>query len=117
MGIVSYFDLGVDLFPKVDFPVVAIQASLPGATAEELETTVTKPIEEAINSIAGVDELRSTTREGSSLVTVQFMLEKNGDVAAQEIRDKLSVLIKQFPRGWSRQWSTNSTSMPPPLSR
>ena len=99
MGIVSYFDLGVDLFPKVDFPVVAIQASLPGATAEELETTVTKPIEEAINSIAGVDELRSTTREGSSLVTVQFMLEKNGDVAAQEIRDKLSVLIKQLPEG------------------
>lgn len=99
MGIVSYFELGVDLFPKVDFPVVAIQAALPGATAEELETTVTKPIEEAINSIAGVDELRSTTREGSSLVTVQFTLEKNGDVATQEVRDKLAVLIKQLPEG------------------
>lgn len=99
MGIVSYFELGVDLFPKVDFPVVAVQAVLAGATAEELETTVTKPIEEALNSIAGVDELRSTTREGSVTVTVQFKLEKNGDVAAQEVRDKLSVLIKQLPEG------------------
>ncbi len=99
MGIVSYFELGVDLFPKVDFPVVAIQAVLPGATAEELETTVTKPIEEAINSISGVNELRSTTREGSSLVTVQFALEKNGDVAAQEVRDKMSSLIRTLPEG------------------
>jgi HAE1 family hydrophobic/amphiphilic exporter-1 len=99
LGLVSYFKLGVDLFPKVDFPVVSVTANLAGASAEELETTVTKPIEEAVNSVSGVDELRSTTREGVSTVTVQFLLEKNGDVAAQEVRDKVSAIVKNLPQG------------------
>ncbi len=99
LGLVSYFKLGVDLFPKVDFPVVSVTANLPGASAEELETTVTKPIEEAVNSVSGIDELRSTTREGVSTVTVQFLLEKNGDVAAQEVRDKVSAIVKNLPQG------------------
>jgi HAE1 family hydrophobic/amphiphilic exporter-1 len=99
LGLVSYFKLGVDLFPKVDFPVVTVTANLPGASAEELETTVTKPIEEAVNSVSGVDELRATTREGVSTVTVQFLLEKNGDVAAQEVRDKVSAIVKNLPQG------------------
>jgi HAE1 family hydrophobic/amphiphilic exporter-1 len=99
LGLVSYFKLGVDLFPKVDFPVVSVTANLSGASAEELETTVTKPIEEAVNSVSGVDELRSTTREGVSTVTVQFLLEKNGDIAAQEVRDKVSAIVKNLPQG------------------
>ncbi len=99
LGLVSYFKLGVDLFPKVDFPVVSVTANLPGASAEELETTVTKLIEEAVNSVSGVDELRSTTREGVSIVTVQFLLEKNGDIAAQEVRDKVSAIVKNLPQG------------------
>jgi HAE1 family hydrophobic/amphiphilic exporter-1 len=99
MGLVSYFRLGVDLFPKVDFPLVSVSASLPGTSAEEMETIVTKPIEEAVNTVAGVDELRSTTREGSVLVTAQFVLEKDGNVAAQEVRDKVFALLKQFPQG------------------
>ncbi len=99
LGLVSYFELGVDLFPKVDFPVVSVTANLPGASAEEMETTVTKIIEEAINQVSGVDELRSTTREGLSTITVQFLLEKNGDVAAQEVRDKISSILKQLPQG------------------
>lgn len=99
LGLVSYFELGVDLFPKVDFPVVSVTANLPGASAEEVETTVTKIIEEAINQVSGVDELRSTTREGLTTVTVQFLLEKNGDVAAQEVRDKVASILKQLPQG------------------
>lgn len=99
LGLVSYFELGVDLFPKVDFPVVSVTANLPGASAEEMETTVTKIIEEAINQVSGVDELRSTTREGLATVTVQFLLEKNGDVAAQEVRDKVASILKQLPQG------------------
>lgn len=99
LGLVSYLELGVDLFPKVDFPVVSVTANLPGASAEEMETTVTKPIEEAINQIAGIDELRSTTREGFVTIIVQFKLEKNGDVGAQEIRDKLAAVLKQLPAG------------------
>ncbi|MCC7422586.1 MAG: efflux RND transporter permease subunit [Planctomycetaceae bacterium] len=99
LGAVAYMRLGVDLFPKVDFPVVSVTATLPGASAEEMETTVTKPIEEAINSVSGVDELRSTTREGMSTITVQFLLEKDGNVGAQEVRDKISAILKQLPQG------------------
>lgn len=99
LGGVSYFKLGVDLFPKVDFPVVAVMASLPGTSAEEMETTVTKPLEEALNSVSGMDELRSTTREGVCTVTAQFLLEKDGDVAAQEVRDKVSAIVRQLPQG------------------
>src|SRR5438876_339835 len=80
LGVVSYFELGVDLFPKVDFPVVAVSANLPGASAEEMETSVAKPIEEAINTISGVDEMRTTVREGIVIVMVQFLLEKDGNV-------------------------------------
>lgn len=99
LGIVSYFRLGVDLFPKVDFPFVSVQAELAGASAEEMESSVTKVIEESLNTISGVDELRSITREGSCQVIVQFDLEKNGDIGAQEVRDKISLLLKRLPIG------------------
>jgi HAE1 family hydrophobic/amphiphilic exporter-1 len=99
LGLVAYASLGVDLFPKVDFPVVSITANLPGASAEEMETTVTRPIEEAVNQVSGIDELRSTTREGLTTVMVQFKLERSGDVAAQEVRDKIATIVKQLPQG------------------
>jgi HAE1 family hydrophobic/amphiphilic exporter-1 len=99
LGIVSYFELSVDLFPKVDFPVISISAAFPGASAEEMESSVTKPIEEALNTISGIDELRSTTREGSCTVVVRFILEKNGDVGAQEARDKISSISRILPEG------------------
>ncbi len=97
LGMVAYFELGVDLFPKIDFPVVSITAAVPGASAEEMETTVTEVLEEAVNTVSGIDELRSTTREGVSSLVVQFLLEKNGDIAAQEVRDKVSSVLKQLP--------------------
>lgn len=99
LGIVSYFELGVDLFPKVDFPVISISASLPGASAEEMESSVTKLLEESLNTISGIDEIRSTTREGMSTVIVRFVLEKNGDVGAQEARDKISSISRRLPVG------------------
>ncbi len=99
LGIVSYSELGVDLFPKVDFPVISISAALPGASAEEMESSVTKPLEEVLNTISGIDELRSTTREGSTTVVVRFVLEKNGDVGAQEARDKISSILRSLPEG------------------
>ncbi|HYV38012.1 MAG TPA: efflux RND transporter permease subunit, partial [Gemmataceae bacterium] len=99
LGLVAYMSLGVDLFPKVDFPVVTVVANLPGASAEEVETSVTKPLEEAINQVSGIDELRSTTREGFATIVVQFKLEKSGDVGAQEVRDKVASIIKQLPQG------------------
>ncbi|MCE9528400.1 MAG: efflux RND transporter permease subunit [Planctomycetales bacterium] len=99
LGLASYSRLGVDLFPNVDLPVVSITTTLRGASVEEMETQVTKPIEEICNTVSGIDELRSTTREGISQITVQFRLEKSGDVAAQEVRDKISSILAQLPAG------------------
>jgi len=99
LGAVSYFELGVDLFPRVDFPVVSVTATLPGTSAEEMESSVTKPIEEAINTVSGIDELRATVREGVTTVVVQFLLEKDGNVAAQEVRDKVNSVMNQLPQG------------------
>ncbi|MCE9533017.1 MAG: efflux RND transporter permease subunit [Planctomycetes bacterium] len=99
LGLASYAKLGVDLYPNVDLPVVTITTTLRGASAEEMETSVTKPIEEAINTVAGIDELRSTTKEGMSQVVIQFVLEKNGNVAAQEVESKVRTIISQLPLG------------------
>src|SRR5262249_25519270 len=97
MGLVSYGSLGVDLFPDVDFPVCSVTTVLPGASVEEMETSVTKPIEDIINTVSGIEELRSTTTEGISVVTVQFVLSKNGDVGTQEVRDKVSSILATLP--------------------
>jgi HAE1 family hydrophobic/amphiphilic exporter-1 len=99
LGIVSYGSLGVDLFPNVDFPVASVTTVLNGASVEEMETSVTKPIEDIINTISGIDELRSTTTEGVSIVTVQFQLWKDGDVGAQEVRDKVNTVLRTLPDG------------------
>src|SRR5262249_46633643 len=97
LGVFSYSQLGVDLYPKVDLPTVTVQTRLAGASPEEIESQVTKPIEEAINTISNIDELRSTTLEGSSVVVVQFSLDKDADVAAQEVRDKVATVVGQLP--------------------
>ena len=99
MGMVSYGSLGVDLFPDVDFPVCTVTTVLPGASVEEMETSVTKPIEDIINTVSGIDELRSTTMEGVSTVTVQFQLSKNGNVGTQEVRDKVNTILADLPDG------------------
>lgn len=98
LGLFAYVQLGIDLYPKVDLPTVTVRTLLPGASPEEIESQVTEPIEEAINTISNIDELRSTTLEGVSLVVVQFALDKNSDVAAQEVRDKVATVVGQLPR-------------------
>jgi len=99
LGVFSYTRLGVDLMPNVDMPMVAVRTNLPGAGPEEVETEITKKIEEAVNTVSGIDELRSTSTEGSSNVMVTFVLEKSGDVGAQEVRDKVSAVLKSLPTG------------------
>ena len=99
LGLVGYSRLGVDLLPNVELPIVVVTTTLKGASVEEMETSVTKPIEEIINTVSGIDELRSTTKEGISLIVVQFLLEKNRDVAAQEVRDKISTILAKLPVG------------------
>src|SRR5882757_2193050 len=97
-GIFSYFGLGVDLFPSIDIPSVIITTSDPGASPEAVETEITKKIEDAVNTISQIDELRSTSSEGQSLVVIQFDLSKNGDVAAQEVQNHLSLVANDLPR-------------------
>ena len=98
VGGVGYTSLGVDRFPRIDFPVVAVITRLPGAAPEEVETEVTDKIEESINTIAGIDDLQSVSSEGISQVFVTFVLEKNVDVAAQEVRDKVNRVLAELPR-------------------
>ncbi len=99
LGLMSYRRLGVDLFPNVELPIVTVTTTLRGASVEEMETSVTKPLEEIINTISLIDELRSTTREGFSQIRVQFFLEKDREVAAQEVRDKVSTIVSRLPVG------------------
>ncbi len=99
LGIFSYRGLGVDLYPNVDIPTVTVTTTLKGSSVEEMETAVTKPIEDTISTIDGIDELRAVIKDGISVITVQFILEKSADVAAQEVRDKVSTILSQLPTG------------------
>ena len=98
LGLNAYRVLGVDLFPKIEFPTVTITTALRGASPEEVETQVTRRIEEAVNTASGIDEMRSLSAEGISQVFVTFVLEKNPDVAAQEVRDKVAGILGRLPR-------------------
>jgi HAE1 family hydrophobic/amphiphilic exporter-1 len=98
-GIVGYLNLGLDRFPKVDFPIITVTTRLPGSASEEVETEITDKIEEAVNTTSGIDELRSVSSEGISQVFVTFVLEKDADVAAQEVRDKVNRVLPLLPKG------------------
>ncbi|HWW62868.1 MAG TPA: efflux RND transporter permease subunit, partial [Thermoanaerobaculia bacterium] len=97
VGYFAYLQLGVDRFPKVDFPTITITTHLTGAAPEEIETDITDKIEEAVNTISGIDQLQSISSEGNSQVIVQFVLEKNTDIAAQEVRDKINTVLRDLP--------------------
>ncbi|CAN5705085.1 efflux RND transporter permease subunit [soil metagenome] len=97
VGAFSFFSLGVDLFPKIDFPTITVTVVNPGASPQEIETDVTEKIEEAVNTVSGIDELRSTSIEGISQVFVQFVLEKDVNVAAQEVKNRVQTVIPNLP--------------------
>ena len=99
LGLASYRELGIDLFPKVDLPTVTITTRLEGASPEEIENQITKRIEEVVNTINGIDELRSVTIEGQSQVYATFVLEKDINVAANEVREKVSTIVSELPIG------------------
>ncbi|MGI8882968.1 MAG: efflux RND transporter permease subunit [Pyrinomonadaceae bacterium] len=97
VGTFSFFSLGLDLFPKIDFPTITITVINPGASPQEIETEVTEKIEEAVNTISGIDELRSISVEGAAQVFVQFVLEKDVNVAAQEVENRVQTVIPNLP--------------------
>ncbi|MEO6654635.1 MAG: efflux RND transporter permease subunit [Pyrinomonadaceae bacterium] len=97
VGAFSFMSLGVDLFPKIDFPTITITIVNPGASPQEIETEITDKVEEAVNTISGIDELRSTSIEGISQVFVAFVLEKDVNVAAQEVENRVQTVIPNLP--------------------
>ncbi len=97
VGAFSFFSLGVDLFPKIDFPTITITVVNPGASPQEIETEITEKVEEAVNTISGIDELRSSSVEGISQVFVQFVLEKDVNIAAQEVENRVQTVIPNLP--------------------
>src|SRR6476661_8644766 len=97
VGAFSFLSLGVDLFPKIDFPTITITVVNPGASPQEIETEITDKVEEAVNTISGIDELRSTSVEGVSQVFIQFVLEKDVNVAAQEVQNRVETVIPNLP--------------------
>ena len=97
VGGVTFFTLGVDRYPRIDIPVVSVNTVNRGATPESIETEVTDRIEAAVNTVAGIDELRSSSSEGQSRVTITFDLSKDPDVAAQEVRAKVDPVLRDLP--------------------
>jgi HAE1 family hydrophobic/amphiphilic exporter-1 len=97
VGAASFFRLGVDRFPSVDLPTVSVRTNLPGASPQEVESLVTQQIEEVVNTVDGIDELRSISGQGSSFVIATFKLDRNLESAAQDVRDRVNSLGRNLP--------------------
>jgi len=98
VGLASYFNLGVDRFPQVDLPTVRVNTRLPGASPAEMESQISQPIEEALNTIEGIKELQSVNGSGSSFVIVTFELNRDIESAAQDVRDRVGSVLRDLPR-------------------
>jgi HAE1 family hydrophobic/amphiphilic exporter-1 len=97
VGLAGYRHLGVDRVPSVDLPTLFVRTNLPGASPEEMETEVSQRIEEAVNTVEGLDEVRSISSQGSSMVITTFKLDRNIDVAAQDVRDRVQSVLRNLP--------------------
>jgi len=97
VGAAGYLHLQVDRFPSVDLPTVRVSARLPGASPAEMESQVSQPIEEALNTIEGIQELRSVNGAGSAFIVVTFELSRDIDTAAQDVRDRVATVLRQLP--------------------
>jgi HAE1 family hydrophobic/amphiphilic exporter-1 len=97
VGAVSWARLGVDRFPVVDLPTVLIRTQLPGASAEEVEVQISQRIEEVVNTVAGLEEMRSISAAGTSLIIVTFDLALDIETAAQDVRDRVATVLRKLP--------------------
>lgn len=98
-GLAAYQQLGIDRFPRMDLPTVMVTTTYPGASPEEIETEITQPLEDAVATVAGIDELRSLSRDGNSLLLITFHLDRNIDAAAQDVRDAVGSVLNRLPPG------------------
>jgi multidrug efflux pump len=97
VGLISYQRLAVRLVPKVDEPVVTVNTTYPGASAQVIETQITKPIEDALSGIEGIEFIQSVSREQNSQVTIRFRLNRDPDAAAADVRDRVSQARQFLP--------------------
>jgi HAE1 family hydrophobic/amphiphilic exporter-1 len=97
LGIFSYRSLGVDLFPKVDPATVNVTVNLPGSSPDEMVSSVVLPLEDAISSVSGIDEMMVRASEGSASITTNFKLERDIETATQDVREKVSTALKNLP--------------------
>lgn len=97
LGLINFTRLGVDLFPRVEFPYVSVSTSLEGAAPGTIETEVSDVLEEELNSISGMRQMRSVSAEGLSQIFLEFELGEDGDVKAQDVRDKVSIALRGLP--------------------
>ena len=97
VGAAAWFRLGVDRFPAVDLPTIIIRTLLPGASTEEVEILVSKRLEEAVNAVQGIEELRSITGPGASILIVTLGLDRDIEVAAQDVRDRIAAILGKLP--------------------
>jgi hydrophobic/amphiphilic exporter-1 (mainly G- bacteria), HAE1 family len=97
VGTASFFRLGVDRFPSVDLPTVSVRVGLPGGAPEEVESLITQQVEEVVNTVDGIDELRSISGQGTSLVIATFKLDRDLNTAAQDVRDRVNTLGRRLP--------------------
>ena len=98
-GVTAFPQLGVDRFPSMDLPNIYVRTSYPGAASEEVESEVTSLLEDAVATVAGIDELRSISRDGQSFVIVTFNLNRDIDAATQDVRDAVSGIMNRLPPG------------------
>ena len=98
LGVFSYRGLAVDLFPKADPATINVEVALPGATPDEMVTSVVLPLEDAISSVSGIDEISVYASEGKADITCTFVLEREIEGAAQDVREKVAAAINRLPR-------------------
>lgn len=97
VGTASFFRLGVDRFPVIDLPNVMVRTTLPGGSVEEVESEISDLLEEAVNRVEGINELRSVSAPGQSMLNITFNLNRDVDTAAQDVRDRVSSVIRRLP--------------------
>ncbi|QDT01480.1 efflux RND transporter permease subunit [Adhaeretor mobilis] len=96
-GVTSYDNLGIDRFPNIDLPTIRVQTIYPGAASVEVESEVSQPLEDAVATVAGLDELRSISSDGVSMLLLTFRLDQNINVAAQDVRDAIAAIMNRLP--------------------
>lgn len=98
LGIIGYSYLGVREYPNVDFPIISVRTSYPGANADVIENQITEPLEQSINGIPGIRSLTSSSQQGQSRIVIEFELSVDMETAANDVRDKVSATQRALPR-------------------